>query len=73
MNAREFCYWLQGFLELAEAKAGGVDEMNHAQVVAIKRHLSMVFAHDIDPKAGNESVQKKLNDIHGGEPWLARC
>ena len=50
MTARDFCYWLQGFFEVH-----GIDKeriiLRPEQVEVIKRHLSMVFEHDIDPKA----------------------
>ncbi len=71
MTARDFCYWLQGFFEIDEANppVGGLTPL---QVEAVKRHLSMVFAHDIDPKAGGPEVQKKLSDIHNPNVTL-RC
>lgn len=50
MTSRDFCYWLQGYFEL-----------NHA----IRRHLSMVFKHEIDPSAGDTSHQAILNELHG--------
>lgn len=60
MTARDFCYWLQGKLEIdGEPKA-----LTAAQVEVIQRHLNLVFAHDIDPKAGGPDVQDKLNKIH---------
>ena len=77
MTARDFCYWLQGKLEIdGEPKA-----LTAEQVAVIQRHLSMVFAHDIDPKAGGPIMQKKLDEIHTGVAgWppspgtvIARC
>lgn len=68
MTARDFCFWLQGKLEIDAAKHGvGVytESLSAAQVEVIKRHLAMVFAHDIDPKAGGKEVQKKLDGLHG--------
>jgi hypothetical protein len=62
MTARDFCYWLQGFFEVT----GGNPKLTSEQAETIQRHLSLVFAHDIDPKAGGPAVQKKLNDLHGG-------
>jgi hypothetical protein len=73
MTARDFCYWLQGKLEIdGEAKALSV-----TQVETIQKHLAMVFVHDIDPKAGGAQKQDILNAIHGlGKPpsgVVARC
>ena len=32
----------------------------------IKRHLDLVFKHDLDPKAGPPEYQAELNHIHNG-------
>lgn len=64
MTAVNFCYWLQGFFEIREAAGDPSGVVNSKQVEIIKRHLSLVFVHDIDPKAGPPEHQKKLNDIH---------
>ena len=40
MTAKEFCYWLQGSLELNENKS-----LNEKQTEILKRHLNMVFEH----------------------------
>lgn len=37
MNSDQFCYWLQGFFELTDAK-----EVNQKQVEVIKEHLNLV-------------------------------
>lgn len=73
MTARDFCYWLQGFFEVH-----GIDKeriiLRPEQVEVIKRHLSMVFEHDIDPKAGGPEKQAKLNQLHhGGGDVTMRC
>lgn len=60
MTAENFCYWLQGKLEID----GGPLPLTAAQVDVIQKHLSLVFVHDIDPKAGGPEVQAKLNAIH---------
>ena len=44
MNERDFCYWLQGFFELAEA-----EELNREQLKAIKEHLQLVFDKEASP------------------------
>lgn len=59
MTSRDFAYWLQGFFEVSDAKS--IDEK---QTEAIKRHLALVFKHDIDPSAGPQKHQEELNDIH---------
>lgn len=60
MKSVEFCYWLQGLFELAEPK-----QLTELQTDLVKRHLAMVFTHEIDPSYGPND-QKKLNDLHGG-------
>jgi hypothetical protein len=59
MKSVDFCYWLQGLFELAEPT-----QLNARQTELIKRHLDMVFAHEIDDLYEN---QEKLNKIHSGK------
>lgn len=59
MTARDFAFWLQGFFELANST-----ELTQEQVSMIKRHLNLVFIHDIDPSMGDLDHQEKLNAIH---------
>lgn len=63
MKAVEFCYWLQGFIEVANPK-----NVNDEQFDMIKRHLNLVFIHDIDPSYPEEQ-QEKLNEVHNGLPF----
>lgn len=56
MTSRDFCFWLQGFFEIGE-----FPDLHEGQVDCIKRHLNMVFAHEIDPSFSNE---EKLNMLH---------
>jgi hypothetical protein len=60
MKSVEFCYWLQGMFELTDVK-----ELDEHQVDLIKKHLNMVFIHEIDP-----SYPKKdeLNAAHNSPP-----
>lgn len=44
MTSRDFCYWLQGFLEVAKPQA-----LTAEQTALVQSHLSMVFVHEIDP------------------------
>lgn len=59
MTSRDFCFWLQGFFEISDA--GSLDD---EQTEMIKRHLALVFKHEIDPSAGDAKHQAELNKIH---------
>lgn len=59
MTARDFCFWLQGDLEL-----NGVQEFSKTKVEMIAKHLSLVFTHEIDPSMGDLEHQNALNTIH---------
>ena len=63
MKAEHFCFWLQGFFELSDVK-----ELSEREIDIIKKHLNMVFIHDIDPKMGSAKHQAELNDAHAGYP-----
>lgn len=72
MQSRDFCYWLQGYFEIH----GGEVVLAPQQVEMIKKHLALVFVHEIDPSMGDQAHQNKLNTIHGhpGPGGLvARC
>ena len=62
MTSRDFCFWLQGFFEVQNPK-----EIDTEKTDMIKRHLNLVFKHEIDPSMGLEEHQNKLNLIHSGE------
>ena len=65
MTSRDFCYWLQGFFEITNHH----DELITAsQAAMIKRHLSMVFVHEIDPSFGDNVQQDKLDAAHKPSP-----
>jgi hypothetical protein len=71
MKSRDFCFWLQGYFELT-----GIGELSGYQVEIVKKHLSLVFKHEIDPAAGNSKIQSELDKIHnpsGLEGIIARC
>jgi len=59
MTSRDFAYWLQGYFEVSNPK-----EIGEKETDLIKRHLAMVFKHEIDPSMGDESHQAELNEIH---------
>ncbi|MNK09904.1 hypothetical protein D3C87_278950 [compost metagenome] len=58
MNARDFCYWLQGTFEIGKLK-----QLDEEQTEIVRKHLNMVFVHDLD-KQFPADVQKKLDEIH---------
>lgn len=62
MRSVEFCYWLQGLFEL-----GNPSSLDAKQTDLVKRHLAMVFTHEIDPSYPKEQ-QAKLNEQHGSSP-----
>lgn len=65
MTSREFCYWLQGYFEIDGNQPRPPEyasSLNSSQVEMIKKHLAMVFIHEIDPSYPNKD---KLNEIHG--------
>lgn len=64
MTAVQFCYWLQGYVEIGGANIVG--GLSADQMAIVKNHLAMVFAHDLDPKAGGPAEQAKLNALHDG-------
>ena len=72
MTSRDFCLWLQGYFELTQAQKPNdashtrdkVDVLGGAQVECVRRHLALVFKHEIDPSMGTPGHQKQLKDIH---------
>jgi len=66
MKSRDFAFWLQGFFEIS-----GGNILTAQQVEMIKKHLALVFKHEIDPEAGSSEHQESLNHTHG--PTLFRC
>ena len=59
MMAVNFVFWLQGFFELSDEKT-----ITEHQIDCIKKHLNMVFVHEIDPSYGKQDHQDVLNEIH---------
>lgn len=60
MTARDFAYWLQGYFEIH----GNVTSLTPEQMELIRRHLALVFQHEIDPSFGDAAIQEKLNAVH---------
>ncbi len=78
MTSRDFCFWLQGWFELnstIDHRKGATPET----MEMIKKHLNLVFYHEIDPSYSNDpKVQKEMDEIHlHGKPdnidALIRC
>lgn len=65
MTSRDFCYWLQGFLEMRDEDASTAgSSLTPAQLTCIQKHLALVFKHEIDPSMGPPSKQQALDNIH---------
>ena len=70
MNSIDFCYWLQGYFEISDAK-----EITPAQLEVIKNHINLVFKHEIDPLRDSQTSTPAsiLNSIHSLNDSLVRC
>lgn len=69
MTSRDFAYWLQGYFEIAQPK-----DIPAEQAELIKKHLALVFKHEIDPSAGPPAHQEALDAIrHGPGGPVYRC
>jgi hypothetical protein len=72
MTSREFCYWLQGYFELAtigeSEEVNKTNSLSIAQRRCIQNHLNMVFKHEIDPSLGSVEHQAELSSIHAQKP-----
>lgn len=62
MTPEAFCYWLQGFLELSEAKT-----LTPQQLKAVREHLALVFTKVTGE--GAKSTAEKLEAL----ARLPRC
>ncbi len=79
MTSRDFCYWLQGYFEIDRHNTNPEASLSLVmdQVDCIKKHLAMVFKHEIDPSFGKDNTA--LNEIHeniggvGPNGTLYRC
>lgn len=73
MTSRDFAYWLQGYFEIGDLTSNkpGEDPLTVAQVNVIRKHLNMVFKHEIDPKMGSALHQAELSQTHAGLARLA--
>lgn len=60
MNARDFCFWLQGHFEFNP----NLQALDEAQTELLKRHLDMVFTHEITPSFGAPEHIEALDQDH---------
>ena len=65
MTSRDFCYWLQGYFEVANDHKEGLTKKQAEQ---IRNHLALVFKHEIDGLYGDAAHQAQLQAIHDGKP-----
>jgi hypothetical protein len=72
MTSRDFCYWLMGIFEGRPAQEGL--SLNVEQTSTIRKHLNLVFLHEIDPSFPVEK-QAMANQIHHGDASgaIMRC
>lgn len=63
MTSRDFAFWLQGYFEISKQT-----QIMPNEVEMIKKHLNLVFKHEIDPSMGNKKHQQELNAIHNLNP-----
>lgn len=63
MTSRDFCFWLQGHLEISKSTS-----ISASQLTIIKRHLAMVFKYEIDTSLPDPTGE--LQAIHN-PPGLA--
>jgi hypothetical protein len=78
VTSRDFCFWLQGYLELRDVHHP--EGMSEAQLATVKQHLALVFKHEIDPSMGDKVSQAALDALHtppngppGGSGPTFRC
>lgn len=60
MTSRDFCFWLQGYFEITNP-----EDISIEQTQMIRRHLALVFKHEIDPSMPDPNGE--LQDIHDGK------
>lgn len=58
MTTENFCYWLQGILEL-----GNINKLNESQTKMIKDHLALVFSNKTGMQFPKLDRAKDLDDI----------
>lgn len=66
MNAQEFCYWLNGYLEMSDDKF-----INENKTKMIKEHLSLVFNKVTSVDKINDFL--KENPFYSNEKYKITC
>ncbi len=61
MTSRDFCYWLQGFIELHK-DGKKKPSLNAEQFKSVEKHLRLVFKHEIDPSFPDQTVLQEIHD-----------
>jgi hypothetical protein len=64
MQSRDFCFWLQGFFELGD----NTGIISAEQAVVIKRHLDLVFVHEIEPSLRERPAPTVREPVAPPEP-----
>lgn len=64
MTPRDFCYWLQGYVELSEA-GRGYDTLDAAQMRVVKDHLALVLSKETPHREPAEWRPGELLRWHG--------
>ncbi len=63
-------YWVNkdNYKRLQEIalEVSNAETITKEQTEVIKKHLNLVFKHEIDPSMGDEKHQQELNAIHSG-------
>lgn len=70
MTSRDFCYWLQGYLEIAGSEAIKRNGLNGRQCEQVQAHLALVFIHEIDPSNTPTLLPVEAQAIHDGKPQI---
>lgn len=58
MQTRDFCFWLQGLLEV-----GRVTQLDAEQTAMVKQHLALVFQHDPTITGVEHEPAEKPQDV----------
>jgi hypothetical protein len=66
MTAQEFTYWLQGFLEISNAKS-----INEEQLEIVRKHLALVFTNVTRvATTDSEAIRKLMQSRPGGDTLI---
>lgn len=66
MTSRDFCYWLQGYMEIAGEDAIKRNGLNGRQCEQVQAHLNLVFKHEIDTSEPGDPAENQA--VHDGKP-----